>query len=89
MKIKSNTGAPKKKLRLKKRVLVDLSNEQLDEVAGGHPHPPTCAPTCPVTCGNNETCPASCGGTCGHTCALTCGYTCPETCDTCGGDGCV
>jgi len=52
----------RKKLKLKKRVLVDLTDEQMGEVAGGHD--PTCPPThcatCCATCGNNHTCVPTC-----------------------------
>ena len=55
-------------LRLRKRPIANLTEDRMEEVAGGHPH--TCEPTCPPTC-----CP-----TCGNTCD---GPTCPETCNTC------
>ena len=62
-------------LRLKRRPLVSLTDDQMGDVAGGHPHN-TCDPTCPPTC--CPTCPRTCGDTC----------RCPEptdpyTCQTC------
>ena len=59
-------------LRLRKRPIANLTEDQMEEVAGGHPHtceptcPPTCCPTCPETCNTCNTC----GGldTCYHTC---------------------
>lgn len=77
-------------LTLKKRPLVDLDEDQMADIAGGHPHtceptcPQTCCPTCPNTCDGNNTCHASCGGTCGY----TCNGTCPGD-DTCDAAGCV
>ena len=59
----------KQVLRLKKRPLVSLTDDQMGDAAGGHPHPPTCDATCP------RTCPRTCG--------LTCGDTCHPTCDAC------
>lgn len=69
------------RLVLKKRPVASLSEKQLSDVAGGHPH--TCDPTCPPTC---------CGDTCNDTCARTCeGYTCEPTwgLDTCPVDECT
>ncbi len=71
----------KQVLRLKKRPLVSLTDDQMGDAAGGHN---TCDPTCPRTC-----CP-----TCGYTCGGCPGptdderHTCPDTCDTCGGPSC-
>ena len=72
----------KQVLRLKKRPLVSLTDDQMGDAAGGHN---TCDPTCPPTC-----CP-----TCRYTCGAACPgptederYTCPDTCDTCGGLSC-
>ena len=66
-------------LTLKKRPLVDLNEDQMADIAGGHPH--TCEPTCPQTC--CPTCPHTCDGpTCGGTCVASCG----ATCDTCAGN---
>ena len=59
-------------LVLRKRTVASLSEDQLSDAAGGHPHPPTCGPTC-----DGDTCVA----TCEHTCRLTCQDTCPVTCD--------
>lgn len=62
-----STAVPTKpRLVLKRRPVASLSEKQLSEVAGGHPHPPTCEPTCP------DTCAYSCGGTCPVTCVHTC-----------------
>lgn len=64
-------------LVLRKRTVASLSDDQLSDAAGGHPH--TCEPTCPRTC---------CGPTCADTCGYTCrGYTCGATCDE--GNTCV
>jgi len=49
-------GENRKRLRLKERVLLDLSEKQMGDVAGGHPHPPTCEDTCEATCGEQYTC---------------------------------
>lgn len=75
------TGPPvEPTLVLRRRSVASLSDDQLSEVAGGHPHPPTCEPTCPDTCA--ETCPETCGETCGYTCGhsndIPCTYTCHE-----------
>lgn len=53
------------KLRLRRRVIADLSEETLVDVAGGHDE--TCPRTCRDTCGNKETCYVTCGrnDTCG------------------------
>ena len=70
-------------LRLRRRPIANLTENQMEDVAGGHPHtceptcPPTCCPTCPNTC-DGPSCAASCGGTCG-----TC-----EGDDTCDPAGC-
>lgn len=62
-------------LVLTKRSVASLSEDQLSDAAGGHPHH-TCEPTCPPTC-------------CGATCVATCAQTCPDTCgNTCGHDSC-
>jgi len=81
-----STGAPtESRLVLKRRPVASLSEKQLSDVAGGHPH--TCEPTCPHTC---------CGDTCDRTCGDTCeGYTCEDTwglptcVDTCPVDECT
>lgn len=66
----------KSRLVLKRRPVASLSEEQLSDAVGGHPHPKTCEPTCPATCA--PTCPL----TCGHSCRGTCdeGYTCSNEC---------
>ena len=69
----STLGAPvTPTLVLTKRSVASLSDDQLSNAAGGHPHPETCAPTC-----YGDTCVA----TCEHTCRETCQETCPVTCD--------
>ncbi len=69
-------------LTLKKRPLVDLNEDQMADIAGGHPH--TCEPTCPQTC--CPTCPHTCDG---PTCGATCGHSCDGSCDgTCDGHTC-
>lgn len=50
----------KQVLRLKKRPLVSLTDDQMGDAAGGHNTceptcPPTCCPTCPRTC-DDDTC---------------------------------
>ena len=70
-------------LRLRKRPIANLTEDQMEEVAGGHPH--TCEPTCPPTCCNTceQTCPETCANTCFDTCGRSCGGTCfPECPDT-------
>lgn len=65
-----STVAPTEpRLVLKRRPVASLSEKQLSDAAGGHPH--TCHATCPPTC-------------CGDTCQATC-RTCYDTCanDTC------
>lgn len=62
------------RLVLKRRPVASLSEKQLSDVAGGHPH--TCDPTCPPTC-------------CGDTCEATCRVTCRTCYDTCGNDTCA
>ena len=75
-------------LRLRKRPIANLTEDQMEDVAGGHPHTcePTCPPTCCPTCGNTcdgPTCPETCVHTCGGTCYESCGDTCfPECPDT-------
>ena len=64
-------------LRLRKRPVANLTEEQMEDAAGGHPHH-TCEPTCPQTC--CPTCPATCDG---PTCDGTCGTSCGGTCRTC------
>lgn len=60
-------------LRIRRRSVANLTEHQMEDAAGGHPHPATCEPTCPATC--CPTCPRTCGDTCGP---------CPEpTDDTC------
>ena len=72
-----STAVPTKpRLVLKRRPVASLSEKQLSEVAGGHPHPKTCEPTCPATCA--PTCPVTCGLSCGGTCDE--GYTCSNEC---------
>ena len=66
-------------LRIRRRSVANLTEHQMEDAAGGHPHPATCEPTCPATC--CPTCPRTCGA-----CPQTVGYTCPATCgdgDTC------
>lgn len=72
-----STGAPtESRLVLKRRPVASLSEKQLSDVAGGHPH--TCEPTCPHTC-CGDTCDRTCRETCqGATCVITCG---DDTCD--------
>ena len=79
----------KSRLELRRRPVADLSEKQMEDAAGGHPHN-TCEPTCPPTC--CPTCPATCGDTCGNTCPAPCtdpptptqhGETCPAgLCET-------
>lgn len=74
-------------LRLRKRPIANLTEDQMEDVAGGHPHTcePTCPPTCCPTCGDtcDRTCPETCGNSCGGTCYESCGGTCfPECPDT-------
>ena len=70
-------------LRLRKRPIANLTDDQMEEVAGGHPHtceptcPPTCCPTCRNTC-DGPTCPDTCY-TCEESCGGTCFPECPET----------
>ncbi len=70
-------------LRLRKRPIANLTEDQMEEVAGGHPHTcePTCPPTCCPTCGNTcePTCPPTCANTCGESCGGTCFPECPDT----------
>ena len=66
-------------LRIRRRSVANLTENQMADVAGGHPHH-TCEPTCPATC-----CP-TCPNTCGDTCRCpwpTDRPTCPQTCETC------
>ena len=63
-------------LRLRKRSVANLTEDQMGEAAGGHPHPATCEPTCPPTC--PQTCCPTCRVTCGD--ADTCYDSCPEDC---------
>ena len=56
-------------LRIRRRSVANLTENQMEDAAGGHPHH-TCDPTCPATC--CPTCPKTCGDTCG---------TCPEPTD--------
>ena len=66
-------------LRLRKRPIANLTEDQKEEVAGGHPH--TCEPTCCNTC--EQTCPETCANTCFDTRGRSCGGTCfPECPDT-------
>ena len=73
-------------LRLRKRPIANLTEDQMEEVAGGHPH--TCDPTCPPTCCRtcHPTCPETCPtcDTCGglDTCFLTC-RTIDDSCGDC------
>ena len=61
-------------LRIRRRSVANLTENQMEDAAGGHPHPATCEPTCPATC-----CP-TCPRTCEDTCWCTHNYSCPETC---------
>ena len=72
-------------LRLKKRPLVSLTDDQMGDAAGGHN---TCEPTCPPTC--CPTCPNTCRGCPEPTDGITC-RTCPSDCmSEAGGDaGCT
>lgn len=80
---KEDTGTPpgapaEPKLVLRRRSVASLSDDQLSDAAGGHPH--TCHPTCPPTC-----CGDTCRGTCDPTCQdATCNHTCDNQADTCG-----
>lgn len=57
------------RLRLTRRPIANLTDEQMQDAAGGHPHHcPTEGATCPQTCD---------GRTCDDTCEY---YTCPEGC---------
>ena len=63
-------------LRITRRSVANLTENQMADAAGGHPHPATCEPTCPATC-----CP-----TCPNTCPADCPVVPPpsrDTCDTC------
>ena len=75
----------KRVLRLKKRPLVSLTDDQMGDAAGGHN---TCEPTCPPTC--CPTCPNTCRGCPEPTDGITC-RTCPSDCmSEAGGDaGCT
>lgn len=69
-------------LRLKKRPVANLTEDQMGDAAGGHPHPATCEPTCPPTC--CPTCPETCGRGCPEPSdRYSCSPTCPveDTCD--------
>lgn len=69
-------------LTLKKRPLVDLNEDQMADIAGGHTCAPTCGSTCPRTC--SPTCQETCrdDATCAQTCGgLTCEHTCHGACD--------
>ena len=62
------------RLELRRRPIADLTERQMEDAAGGHPHntcdptcPPTCCPTCPHTC-DDPSCADSCGASCGDTC---------------------
>ena len=65
-------------LRLRRRPVANLTEDQMEDAAGGHANH-TCEPTCPPTC--CPTCPDTCGR--GDTCRPTCLNTCPASCDTC------
>ncbi len=73
----------KKKLRLRKRSLVELNERAIENVAGAGTCNPTCdANTCPEhqtcqhTCGQYPTCDDSCFQTvCANTCDANCGNT--------------
>ena len=74
-------------LRLRKRPVANLTEEQMEDAAGGHPHhtceptcPRTCCPTCPATCRDHHSCAPTCVPTCDQSCAGTC-HTCGEQCD--------
>ena len=78
-------------LRLRKRPVANLTEDQMEDAAGGHPHPATCEPTCPatccstcpITCANAYSCPDTCRGD-GDTCDVTCGEECPgDSLDAC------
>ena len=59
-------------LRIRRRSVANLTENQMEDVAGGHPHPATCEPTCPATC--CPTCPRTCGD------GDTCDDSCPDDC---------
>ena len=72
------------RLELRRRPVADLTERQMEDAVGGHPHN-TCDPTCPPTC--CPTCPATCAHTCGDpSCAGSCGASCGDTCDAGGCD---
>ena len=72
-------------LVLRRRSVASLSEDQLSDAAGGHPH--TCEPTCPHTC-CGDTCERTCANTCrGPTCRMTCGD--PSCAETCPADECT
>lgn len=60
------------RLRLRRRPVADLTEKQMGDAAGGHPHPATCEETCPRTCARTCPCPDT-----------TDPPTCPDTCGTC------
>ena len=73
-----NNRSEKSRLELRRRPVADLSEKQMEDAAGGHPHN-TCEPTCPQTC--CPTCPPTCANTCPADCCPTpteVGNTCPE-----------
>lgn len=79
-------------LRLRRRTVAVLTDRQMRDAAGGHPHntcdptcPPTCCPTCPHTCGaacptptrdNRQTCDDTCDNTCDGSCLDSCNADC-------------
>lgn len=58
------------RLVLRRRPLATLTDDQMEDAAGGH---------CPPT--RERTCPDTCARTCPETCAHTCD-TCPGPCDS-------
>lgn len=66
------------RLVLRRRSVASLSDDELSDVAGGHPHPPTCAPSCPDTCA--KTCPVTCDETCGYYCGHSNEIPCTHSC---------
>ena len=71
----STLGAPvTPTLVLTKRSVASLSEDQLSDAAGGHPHPETCERTCPATC-QGDTCERTCDG---PSCYDTCNFTCDD-----------
>ncbi len=60
------------RLVIRRRPLATLTDDQMEDAAGGHHCPPTRERTCP------DTCLRTCAATCPHTCR---GDTCYDTCE--------